>query len=47
MLITVLFDGTTHLPVHHSSKIKSHKTVEINDFLNFFACLWKDPDPYK
>ncbi len=25
--------------------IKSHKTVEINVFLNFFAWWWKDPDP--
>jgi hypothetical protein len=23
----------------------SHKTVEIMDYLNFFACPWKDPDP--
>jgi hypothetical protein len=22
-----------------------HKTIEIKDFLIFFACLWKDPDP--
>ncbi len=26
---------------------RSHKIVEINFFLTFFACWWKDPDPYK
>jgi hypothetical protein len=34
-LCLFLFEGTLHL--HHSSKIKSHKTLEIKAFLNFFA----------
>ncbi len=36
--------GTLHL--HQSSKkIRSHTTVEIKFFLNFFAYRWKDPNP--
>jgi hypothetical protein len=25
--------------------LRSHKTLEIKVFLNFFACWWQDPDP--
>ncbi len=25
--------------------LRSHRTVEIKVFINFFACWWKDPDP--
>ncbi len=40
--------GSTFTSVLKDKKsLRSHKTVEIEVFLNFFACWWKDPDPYK
>jgi hypothetical protein len=43
----LLFEDT--FTVNHSSNIKSQKQVpkKYKDISYFFACLWKDPDPYK
>ncbi len=42
----LLFEGPTFTSVFKDKKSKRSKIiVEINVFLTFFACWWKDPDP--
>jgi hypothetical protein len=44
--LLITFEGTfTSVFIDKKSK-RSHKIVEIKDFLTFFF-RWKDPDPYK
>ncbi len=42
-----IYCGYIYIIFKDKKSLRSHKTVEIKVFLNFFACWWKDPDPYK
>ncbi len=43
----LLFEGTFTSVIIDKKSRRGHEKVEIKVFLTFFACLWKDPDPYK
>jgi hypothetical protein len=44
-LCLFLFEGTLTSFFKDKNSLRSHKTVEIKIFLNFFVCRWKDPEP--
>ncbi len=41
----LLFEGTFTSVFIDKKSTTSHKVEEIKNFLTFFACSWKDPDP--
>jgi hypothetical protein len=48
LCLLITFEGTFTLVFIDKIFLKSGKKVEIKVFIaTFFACWWKDPDPYK
>jgi hypothetical protein len=41
----LVFEGTFTSVFKDKKSKRSHKKVEMKDFLTFFACLWKEPGP--